>query len=203
MDKQIKSKERVKKYGEVFTPESVVNKMLQSVENELYRIDSRFLEPACGTGNFLVPVLNTKLDEVRKKYKKSKYEYEQQSLLALGSIYGIEVLHDNVIECRNRLFDIWEAKYKSCFREVDEEIIKSAAYILEKNIVHGDALSMTDSKGNPLILSEWSIVSSGLFQRRDYLYKDLRETANPLNYEETSLVDQRIVGYRRLWNDGN
>ena len=108
MKSQVKSKERVEEHGEVFTNEREVNAMCDLVKQETERIDSRFLEPACGDGNFLIEILRRKLEIVKKKYKKSHYDYERFSLLALGSIYGVELLGDNVKACRNRLFEYWK-----------------------------------------------------------------------------------------------
>ena len=110
---QIKSKERVAAHGEVFTAEREVNAMLDLVKQETERIDSRFLEPACGTGNFLVKILERKLDVVKKKYRRSPLDFERNSVLALSSIYGVDILADNAETCRDRLFKIWNKAYKS------------------------------------------------------------------------------------------
>ena len=99
---QIKSKDRVANHGEVFTNIREVNAMLDLVKDETHRIDSRFLEPACGTGNFLIEVLRRKLEVVESRYKKSKIEFERYSILALSSIYGIDILEDNLKECKTR-----------------------------------------------------------------------------------------------------
>src|SRR3974377_287441 len=106
MQEQVKSKRRVAEHGEVFTSEREVNAMLDLVKQETERIDSRFLEPACGTGNFLTEVLHRKLRVVEKNYRRSQLEFERNLILAVSSIYGIDILEDNVIACRQRLFDI-------------------------------------------------------------------------------------------------
>ena len=93
---QIKSKERVAERGEVFTAEREVNAMLDLVANECLRPDSRFLEPACGDGNFLSAILKRKLAELRRKYKKSPRDYEKQAVVAIGSLYGVDIMNDNV-----------------------------------------------------------------------------------------------------------
>ena len=111
MEKQIKSKKRVADHGEVFTAEREVNAMLDLVQQETERIDSRFLEPACGDGNFLAEILRRKLAVVRRKYQKSPYDYERNAILAISSIYGVDLMTDNVEICRDRLFDIWD---KAC-----------------------------------------------------------------------------------------
>src|SRR3954449_13612217 len=97
---QIRSRQRVADHGEVFTPDWLVEDMLDLVKDESERIDARFLEPACGSGNFLVPVLTRKLTTVHARYGKSDFERRHQALLGLMSIYGIELLDDNVAECR-------------------------------------------------------------------------------------------------------
>lgn len=116
---QVKSKKRVADHGEVFTAEREVNAMLDLVKQETERIDSRFLEPACGDGNFLAEILRRKLSVVKKKYKKYPSDYEKFSVLAVTSIYGVDILQDNVDACRERLFEIWDKEYKSiCKKEV-------------------------------------------------------------------------------------
>ena len=132
---QVKSKKRVTDHGEVFTSEREVNAMLDLVKQETERIDSRFLEPACGSGNFLVEVLNRKLNIVASRYKKSQLEYERYSVIAISSIYGVDILEDNVVECRHRLFEIFEKQYNSLFKSnCKEECNTSIKYILERNI---------------------------------------------------------------------
>ena len=137
MAKQVKSKQRVEEHGEVFTAEREVKAMCDLVADECMRIDSRFLEPACGEGNFLVEILTRKLDVVTKKYKRNSVDYEKNSLLALGSIYGVELLMDNVQACRDRLFKIWDKAYQKAVKKIDRKdmVRESAKYILEKNII--------------------------------------------------------------------
>jgi len=135
-DFQIKSKKRVADHGEVFTNEREVKAMCDLVDNETQRIDSRFLEPACGDGNFLAEILNRKLNIVNKKYKKSSYDWERNSLLALGSMYGVDILLDDVYACRKRLFEIWNTEYKKiCKKDCNEQTRNAAKFILGKNIV--------------------------------------------------------------------
>ena len=107
-NKQVKSKERVADHGEVFTSEREVNAMLDLVKQETERIESRFLEPACGNGNFLAEILKRKLEVVTKLYKKNAFDWELYSILALSSSYGVDILEDNVLECRERLLEIWK-----------------------------------------------------------------------------------------------
>ena len=116
--KQVKSRQRVADHGEVFTAEREVKAMCDLVKQETERIDSRFLEPACGDGNFLAEILARKLAIVKKKYKRSAYDWERNSLLALGSMYGVDILLDNAKACRERLYEIWEQEYRAVFYEL-------------------------------------------------------------------------------------
>lgn len=171
MNSQIKSRERVGDHGEVFTSEREVNAMLDLVLNETFRIDSRFLEPACGTGNFLIEVLKRKLGVVSERYRKSQIEFERHAVIAVGSIYGVDLLEDNVIHCRERLFDAFNLVYESHYgAECSIECIRSIKYVLSRNIQWGDALTMKSVCGNedPIVFSEWSAVNGSMIQRRDY-----------------------------------
>ena len=183
MTKQVKSKQRVADHGEVFTAEREVKAMCDLVADECLRIDSRFLEPACGDGNFLAEILTRKLDVVTKRYKKSPYDYERNALLALGSIYGVDILPDNCRECRERLYALWDAKYKKAVKkaEQNDEVRESAKYILSLNIICGDALSLhrVDSTGaptdEPIIFSQWAFATGPMMKREDYTFEDLLE----------------------------
>jgi hypothetical protein len=142
-NQQVKCKTRVADHGEVFTHEREVNAMLDLVKQETERIDSRFLEPACGSGNFLAEVMNRKLDVVENKYKKNQLDFERYSIIALSSIYGIDILQDNVIECRERLLGIVDDRYTKLYKShAKEDYKKSAEYILNKNIIWGDSLTL-------------------------------------------------------------
>lgn len=161
----IKSRKRVADHGEVFTPPWMVEAMLDLVREETDRIDSRFLEPACGSGNFLVRILQRKLAAVELKYGRSAFERRQYALLALMCIYGIELLEDNVVECRANLLQIF-AEYAS-ISSLDE-LYAAAALVLDLNIVHGDALKMQASNGGAIHFAEWAYLGKGRFQRRDF-----------------------------------
>jgi hypothetical protein len=173
---QIKSKDRVANHGEVFTNIREVNAMLDLVKDETHRIDSRFLEPACGTGNFLIEVLRRKLEVVESRYKKSKIEFERYSILALSSIYGIDILEDNLKECKTRLYELFLNFYKSIFKkDIDDRCLKSAKFILDKNIIWGDALTLlrVDGSNLPIVFSEWSAVNGSFLKRRDFTLNEL------------------------------
>lgn len=182
-NKQIKSKDRVKNYGECFTNEREVKAMLDMVKNESERIDSRVLEPACGNGNFVTEVLKRKLKTVKKtatpKGRKtvSLLDYERLSTLAIGCIYGIDIMIDNVVECRKRLYDIWFDTFKKdCKKEPDKDLCDAITFILTRNILCGNTLSMkqVNEKAQdidlPIIVSEWGFVIGNQMQRKDYRY---------------------------------
>lgn len=174
VNEQVKSRKRVADHGEVFTSKREVNAMLDLVKQETERIDSRFLEPACGTGNFLAEILNRKLKVVKKRYSKNKSDYEKYAVLAITSIYGVDILEDNVLECRNRMFSIFNDEYtKICKEDANDECREAVRYILSRNILHGDALTMATLEGEPIIFSEWSLVSGSMIKRRDYRYDEL------------------------------
>lgn len=166
----LKSKQRVASHGEVFTPGSLVEAMLNLVKDESERIDSRFLEPACGSGNFLVEVLRRKLAAVDLKFGKSEFERRQYALLGLMCMYGIELLDDNVAECRANLLEIL-AKYLAL--DETDDLYRAAAHVLSENIVHGDALAMLTVTGEPITFAEWGYLGKGKFQRRDFRYDTL------------------------------
>ena len=177
-DNQVKSKKRVTDHGEVFTSEREVNAMLDLVKPETERIDSRFLEPACGTGNFLVEVLRRKLTIVEGRYKKSQLEFERYTVIAISSIYGVDILEDNVVECRNRLFEIFDEKYTVLYETTcKEEYRTSIKYILERNILRGDALTLktVGNEDQPIVFSEWSAVNGSMIKRRDFTLANLLE----------------------------
>lgn len=161
----IKSKKRVADHGEVFTPPWLVEKMLDLAKGETERIDARFLEPACGSGNFLVPVLQRKLAAVEAKFGKSDFEKRHYALLGLMCCYGIELLDDNIAECRANMLELF-ADYLN-LHEADE-LYRAAFFVLSLNLVHGDAMTMRDVNGAPISVVEWGYIGKGKFQRRDF-----------------------------------
>lgn len=192
MEKQIKSKKRVADHGEVFTAEREVNAMLDLVKQETERVDSRFLEPACGDGNFLAEILRRKLAVVRRKYQKSPFDYERNAVLAVTSIYGVDLLADNVATCRERLFQIWDKEYKTvCKREVNDQTRESVRFILSRNIVCGNALTMMCVDSNQqdteefIVFPEWSFpFNDARIQCRDFrLDVLLKENEDEENYD--------------------
>jgi hypothetical protein len=172
MEKQVVSKKRVADHGEVYTSKREVHAMLDLVKQETERIDSRFLEPACGTGNFLTEILERKLRIVERRYRKSPHEYERNAVIAVSSIYGIDILEDNVITCRDRLLGIFDRCFNYLFKE---ELRNTVKFILERNIIWGDALTLMTVGENPqpIIFSEWSPVNGNMIKRRDFAFHEL------------------------------
>ena len=233
---QVKSKQRVADHGEVFTAEREVNAMLDLVKPETERVDSRFLEPACGDGNFLSEILRRKLEAAKKRAvppKKKKplpLEFEKQSVIAVASIYGVDLLIDNVKLCRERLFTIWDKEYQViCKNEICEDCREAVKFILKRNIVCGNALSMkeVDENGNdldsPIIFSEWAFVMGNKMQRKDFRFDKLlagdyeptkvknKETEGQLSFEtlledkpseEGEFLTSYIADYRRIQDYG-
>lgn len=201
MARQVKSKQRVADHGEVFTAEREVEAMCDLVKQETERIDSRFLEPACGDGNFLLAILKRKLAVVTKKYKRSVYDWERNSLLALGSIYGVDVMLDNVIACQERLYDIWDKEYrKICKKECNDATRGAARFILRLNIVCGNALTMLccDAEGKetniPIVFSEWTFpFNDARMQRKDYTFAALLATDEPKPLKKKKKFDEDFI----------
>lgn len=191
--KQIKSKKRVASFGEVYTNSREVNTMLDLVNAQVSRIDSTFLEPAAGNGNFLVEILKRKLITVRRRYRSNRLEYEKYSFIAISSIYGIDILEDNVKECRERLFKIFNKEYTKLYKEdCSDDIRNSIKYLLSKNIIWGDALTglKNGESAEAIIFSEWSMLED-FIKRRDFAMNDL------IAYEEINTKKNNILKPRR------
>lgn len=178
MEKQVVSRQRVLDHGEVLTSNREVNAMLDLVKHEAERIDSRFLEPACGSGNFLTAILERKLRVVENRYGKSQLDYERHAILAISSIYGIDILQDNVQQCRHRLFGVFEWNYSRLFNyKAKNKCREAVRFILERNIIWGDALTLKTVGENPeyIVFSEWSPLNGSMLKRRDFTFHGLLE----------------------------
>ncbi len=194
--KQIKSKQRVAEHGEVFTNEREVNAMLDLVKLETERIESTFLEPACGDGNFLAEIIRRKLAAIAKSkkpnYKKDQPAYEKAMLVAVGSIYGIDIMPDNVKECVARLYEIVVKEYQKRFKATrNPDVEHCVRFILSRNIVCGNALDMKDYKGEPIRFSEWKNPFNGWINRKEYAFEDLMEKGD----EALPLSDTQVPYY--------
>lgn len=200
-DKQVKSKQRVADHGEVFTNQREVNAMLDLVKHETERIDSRFLEPACGNGNFLAEVLNRKLNVVDHKYSHTQIEWERYAVLAVCNIYGVDILEDNTEECRKRLFNIFKERYNKLFAEkCKPEVLRSVDFLLHRNILWGDALDFTNPQTKqPIIFSEWSAVNGTMLKRRDYMFKFLVQKTHQFSFfndeGEANAIDEPVKDF--------
>jgi hypothetical protein len=171
----IKSKQRVADHGEVFTPSWMVEAMLDLVKGETERIDSRFLEPACGSGNFLVRILQRKLAAVELMYGKSDFEKRHYALLSLMCCYGIELLADNIAECRANMLEI-VADYLNI--EESDDLYRAAFFVLSQNLIHGDALTMRTTDDQPITFAEWGYLGKGKFQRRNFRLDTLSQMSS-------------------------
>ena len=213
--KQTKSKERIRQHGEVFTAEREVKAMCDLVKDETERIDSRFLEPACGDGNFLAEILTRKLAAVRRKYGCSHLDYEKNAVLAASSIYGVDILLDNVIACRKRMFTIWDKEYTAvCKKDCNDQTREAVKFIHSRNIVCGNALTLkcVDENANdtdePIIFSEWAFVTASQLQRSDYTFAELLAQNNeqpsliPRASDEGNFLKKYITHYRRVQENG-
>ena len=169
-----KTKQRVADHGEVFTPAWMVEAMLDQVKDETERIDARFLEPACGDGNFLVQVLKRKLAAIELKYGSSDFERQHYALLGLMCIYGVELLPDNISECRANLLEIF-ARYLNL--KPEDEMYRAGLYVLSQNLVHGDATKMRSHDDQAITFAEWGYLGKGKFQRRDFRYDSLTQSS--------------------------
>ena len=176
MDKQVVSRRRVVDHGEVLTGRREVNAMLDLVKQETERIESRFLEPACGNGNFLTVILERKLEVVERRYGKSQLDYERYAILAVSSVYGIDIQKDNVLQCRHRLYGVFEWNYSRLFKNKAKNRCREAVrFILEHNIIWGNALTLktVGEKPGHIVFSEWSPVNGSMLKRRDFTFHGL------------------------------
>lgn len=214
---QIVSRKRVADHGEVFTAEREVKAMCDLVKTETERIESRFLEPACGQGAFLVEILRRKLSVVTNRYCKAQNDWERYATLAVSSLYGIDILADNVALCRQNLYEIFHTEYTSLFpKSVKVECCRTVRHILSLNILWGDALTLElpDNSKRPIVFAEWSDTGNGMFKRRDYtmanllqsqpldvpnLFSDLGEQA----FIPTPVADYPITHFLKLGANDN
>lgn len=175
----VKSRQRIIDHGEVFTPPGLVNDMLDLVAHECERIDSRFLEPACGDGNFLAEVLRRKLLTVDKRHARNREKWERDATLAVCSLYGIDLLADNIAACRERLLKVVSDAHAARFKApLPDTAARAAAFILSRNIVQGDALTLLTGDGRPIVLSEWSPINGTMLKRRDFKFAHLLDHAH-------------------------
>lgn len=185
---QVKSKERVSDFGEVFTNKREVNAMLDLVKDESYRIDSKFLEPACGTGNFLVAILDRKLETVNKDYIESQVDWEKQAFIAVSSIYAIDIQEDNCEESRSRMYEIIETSYRQAYPDnIDSDFLNAINYLLELNVIHGDGLTgLQEISSEPIKFSEFTF-NKYKVKRKDFTMNDMVEHGKRAAVNEANL----------------
>ncbi len=191
-ERQVVSRQRVAEHGEVYTAKREVCAMLDLVKEEAERIDSRFLEPACGTGNFLVEIMSRKMEAVRRQFVKNRFEYDQASAMAVSSMYGVELLPDNVDACRNRLLTQYLETYRQHqHQEASPELERCISFLLRKNILCGDALTMLRDNGEPVTFCEWTFIGTGgKVKRRDF---ELSELLRNVEYDKPKAGEEGLL----------
>ena len=191
-ERQVVSRQRVADHGEVYTAKREVCAMLDLVKEEAERIDSRFLEPACGTGNFLVEIMSRKMEAVRRQFAKNRFEYDQASAMAVSSMYGVELLPDNVDACRNRLLTQYLETYRQHqHQEASPELERCISFLLRKNILCGDALTMLRDNGEPVTFCEWTFIGTGgKVKRRDF---ELSELLRNVEYDKPKAGEEGLL----------
>lgn len=194
------TRQRIIDHGEVFTPPGLVNDMLDLVAHECERIDSRFLEPACGNGNFLAEVLRRKLLTVDKNHARNRDKWQRDAILAVCSLYGIDLLADNIAACRERLLAVVADAHAACFStQLPEDAARAAGYILSKNIVQGDALTFRTLGDGPIVFPEWSPLNGSMLKRRDFAYNALVSYGDEPS--QLSLLPEQVAEQLSLFSD--
>ena len=205
---QTKSKKRIADHGEVFTNEREVKAMLDLLPQTIWcNTSDTFLEPACGNGNFLAEILSRKLNtalaksQTNKSQKSPKYSqshYERFAVKAVSSIYGIELLADNCVECRERLFNLFLEQYQQYFPNTNAQVIAVIQFLFNKNIINGNALTLKDLNNNPIVFSEWKFISDTLIIRRDYIYENLVEKIDNASPIDGKFIAKPITDYPQI-----
>lgn len=182
-EQTVKSRRRVKAYGEVFTPRHMVDQMLDLASEDLESgpgfVDKTFLEPAAGDGNFLVAILRRKLCAIENRCPTKQWPTE--SLFALASIYGVELLEDNHLDAREAMlveFVGFHEKHEvPC--GLDTDLRRAATFLIETNIVRGNTLTGLDGLGKDIQFSWWNRIPEavGMVQREPFTLKSLRSSA--------------------------
>lgn len=174
-DSLIKSKDRVKQYGEIFTPKWMVKKMLSepSIQEKLHDLHATFFEPSAGEGAFLKEILHQKLDYVNQISNKSSWK--NNALWALMSIYAIELLEDNLVKAKRTMLDVFINHYQAFMQKelsINTDLYKSAKYVINVNIVQGNTLTFKNSENKLIEFREW-MPSGNKVEQSKFTYKSL------------------------------
>lgn len=185
----IKSKERVQHHGEVFTPNWMVKKMLSepSIQEKVHDLHATFLEPSAGEGAFLTEILHQKLEFVNKISNKTTWK--DNAIWALMSIYGIELLPDNITKAKQLMLDIVKLHYQQFFTQMlssRSNFYKAARFVIATNIVQGNALTYKNNAGNLITFSDWQVIDDKHVKREDFTYKSMFDDSD----EETGAAQQ-------------
>ena len=186
MLKTIKSNDRIKDHGEVFTPKKIVEKMLEQtgITEQVYSLRSTFLEPSAGEGASLIAILERKLKYAAKQSTNMR-EFSNNALMALSTLYGIELLEDNVEMLVMNMNETFANNYRKLGMEFfeakpDPKVYHSAKVIIRANMAQGDALKKVDASGNPIIFSEWQPIGKTRVQRTEYTFESIINNDGPI-----------------------
>jgi hypothetical protein len=196
-EKQIKSKSRVNKYGEVFTANKEVNNMLNLIDRKGF-VNETVLEPACGTGNFLVEALERKLKAIDEQRHPTRLSYVRDLVTVLATLYGVDIQADNVLETRNRLAIMVNEAYRSMYHEDNKSLSKAVHFIITHNIMVGNTLELKNENNEPLKFAEWKMQPNGTIYRRDYTMQELIE-----NNGECADTHRTLYKYEWLRKENN
>ncbi|SFR83596.1 hypothetical protein SAMN05428970_2831 [Agromyces sp. CF514] len=177
----VKSRHRVKAYGEVFTPRQMVEQMLDLVRDDLEAgpgfVDKTFFEPAAGDGNFLVAILRRKLRAIERNLPDDQWPTE--SLFAVASVYGVELLEDNHLDAHEAMLAEFVHFHERHGIPCDPgtSLRGAANFLIATNIVRGDTLAGRDAQGQDIQFSWWNRIpaSPGMVQREPFTLASLRE----------------------------
>lgn len=194
----IKSSDRVKNMGEVFTPKKTVDYMLDQseIKEKVNSLTATFLEPSAGEGAFLVEILKRKLNYAKAQSQTTK-EMQNNFLLILSTLYGIELMEDNIEMLVMNMNNVFRDMYFNTFETEDQstKILKSAQTIISANMSQGDALTRKTATGKPIIFSEWKPIGKNKVQRTEYTFDSIVEGGGPLGsvqkqYEQMDLFTE-------------
>lgn len=187
-EKIIKSADRVKNNGEVFTPNRIVKLMLgqPEIQAKIHELFATFLEPSAGEGAFLVELLKQKMAVALSK-STSATTYSRNCLIALSSLYGIEYLEDNVEMLVMNMITTFNQLYvqdiTNFAKKPNQHVLESAKVIIRTNMAQGDTLKYVNADGKPILLSEWKQVDgkANLVQRTEYTFESIVNESGPTN----------------------